>query len=111
MTDNQVVAREAARVARNFIRNANYRRYSIFNQAGQAKSRTLELDLIKIGDRDWFRVTSWGYDYEEFRIPLSRPELIRRKMLLQMNQNKNGADKVFLSYCFQVLKAVDSMRA
>jgi len=107
MTDNQMVAMVANRVAKKFCQTPSLRGFSSKDQLGRVKSYTLDLELVNIDGTDWLQVQTWGYDYEEIRVPQSRPELIRRKTLLQITERPNGADKLFLRYCLEVLRAVD----
>ena len=103
MTD---ISRIASQVAQKFVKSDSLRGYSC-SQFGQMKAYTLDLELIAGEHGDRLEVTTWGYDYESIRIPQTWQELIRTKMYLQLIEQKNGPDKVFLRYCFHLMRAVD----
>ena len=100
------ISRTAVEVAQKFVDHETLRGYSCSSQ-GTMKAYTLDIELIAGEHGDRLEVTTWGYDCESFRIPQTWQELIRQKIYLQMIEQKNGPDKVFLRYCFHLMRAVD----
>jgi len=104
MKQTATVEQVAIMVAERFIRSESERAYAVTDQMGRSKSYTLELELNQQEKGHWLTVTTWGYDCEEIWVPRTWQELIRRKTWLQMAESPNGADKVFLRYCFEVMR-------
>jgi len=69
------------------------------------KSYVLELERDRSGDADWknwIEVTTWGFDYEGFHIPTTRPELISLKCRSQLDSSP--LSQILTRYCLDILR-------
>lgn len=67
------------------------------------KTETCVLELERT-DPYYLTVTTWGFDYEEIRIPGNRSELIEFKCLAQMASPNDCIAQVELRYYLDILR-------
>jgi len=70
---------------------------------GWNAEQVFTLDLERDGE-GWLKVTTWGFDEIGIKVPQSRPELIRVKMLTGLSNPRSPVDQVAYRYYLDILR-------